>query len=529
MAVNPYSAGASAQLSDEDEKEIQKLPPALQQVARVGRQQMLAGNLPKEAHPVLAAQGAKVLAAAAAGGTPSGEPQAGGNSPVSTPTPNSTPATAGPTGSPAPGARPAPPMASPYGVRGGQIGPETEDQAINEKLAAQKAQQAKSNLEQVQAQQGDTTPAAAALSRLTPVTPGSGLSEHDKLVQDFKKNLSDTRPQGMSPEEFKSQSESVMSTPAFKSAQEGLDAQENYLKMALQKPQAGLTGNLGPMLAFLDARNGSNMAGAYKAPETDQAYRARILAAMQNLTKDRTALATNVIQGIKASKGGTLGESGFYGGNQATGQAAEDPMAKMARVNAANQRSFMTQYGADMKELNEANTNNRQAQQMLASANPVLDKVAIDGILKSAIGGRLSNYDIQRQGQGDPSWADRVENAISIASNGTMINKNRAEYMDALRVIQEANRREAILRQADWQKAGVEGLGIDPDRVQGLLNVGHVPSFAPLPQSTKNASRAKTLQAVPELYDGSTKPPQGATRDMLQKRFEWIKANPGAK
>lgn len=517
---SPYSLGANTdfELDAESEKALKDLPPEMQAIARKGLEALKSGAIPPETHEALAQQGQQALS----------RPQ---------------PAPAGPAAQP--------PGMSPYGVPGvpqagpptqaqaaqGQSGPppivqagpptQSQDAALNARLAAQKAQVAQTNQRFVEAQAGGSPfmPGATQLPDQKPVTPMSGLSNHQKLVNDLMNRETDTRPQGMSPEEIQKQASAISDIPIVRQAQEGLKGQEDLLNMQRGMKRDPLaTANLGPLMALQDHFLGSNMAGSYQAPESAGAQQKRIFDALQKIQTDRQALAGNVVSGIKASKGGTLGDIISTGGKTELYQGAADPAAGPAAARAdKNVRALMTGVKGDMTELNQANAATQEAQRMLASGGSVLDTTFRDKFLKAMIGGRVTNYDLMRQ-SGDSALADRAEQIFNSAAAGTFTPKNRAEYEDALRIIQEANAHEAAARLADWRETGLGALGLPAERVDAAIKVGHGSNFAPIGAATLETSKKKSQAAVPGLYDGSYKlahptPEQKQTRlEFLQKK-----------
>lgn len=483
---SPFSLGVNSDftLSDEDQKALEALPPDEKEHAERTLKAIKSGDITPEQLPALAQQGQAALspaAAPAAGTSPyglPGVPQAG--------PPTEAQAAAGMSGPP------------PIMQQGPGLAPPLDP--MNAQLAVQAKQQTDNNQQAFLAQYpsfgGIQVPGA------TPVPARSGLSNHNQLVQDMLSRASDTRPQGMSPEEIKAQAEAISNIPIVKQAQEGLSQQENLLKMQQEPKSFWETANWGPAMAFFDSKRGSNMAGAYKAPETAAAEQKRIMDALQKIQTDRQALAGNVVSGIKASKGGMEGNVIAQDGKLTQFSGAVDPLNN--RTTASMARLLMNGTAADMKELNSANAATQEAQRMLASGSSILDTTFRDKFLKAMIGGRVTNYDLMRQ-SGDTALADRAEQIMNTMTSGTFSPKNRAEYQDALRIIQEANQHEAAARITDLRRVGTVGLGLPEDQVEGILSVGHLGNFSSVPDSVLQQSKAKSERAVPDLYDGSHK------------------------
>lgn len=502
---SPYSLGANAdfQLDPETVKALAELPPEMQEVAKRGLEAIQSGKVPAAAHPTLASEGQKILAArlkAAQQGGDQGSDQA----------------EAAPEVPSFPG--------SPYGVPGGKVGPETREQAVNEQLQAAAQKKSATNLSITNAQQSGSSydmPAQHAVGAM------SGLSNHQKIVSDLFDKSSDTRPQGMTPEEWNAQTSMISGTPIVDQAQKGLKTQEDMLNMQLGAKRNPLeTANLGPLMALQDHFLGSNMAGAYTPPETASVQQKRIFDALQKVQSDRLGLAGNVIAGVKASKGGLVGDVVTGGQKIEASQGAVDPMGSTGAARAdRNARTLMGAAHADMKELNAANAATQEAQRMLASGGSILDTTFRDKFLKAMIGGRVTNYDLMRQ-SGDTALADRAEQVMNSMANGSFTPKNRAEYQDALRIIQEANQHEAAARMADLRKVGIGGLGMDPDRTDAVLSIGHLANFAPVSTGTLDSSKKKSAAAVPGLYDGSYKLAH-PTPEQKQARLEYLKNKAG--
>lgn len=452
--ASPYSLGADTQL-DDPEALLKDLPPELQEAAKRGLAAL--PNIPPEAHAQLAQQGGMALMAHQASQMPKGFRYA---------------------------------SSGPYGVPGGQNGPETEAQATDEKIAAQKQNEASRNQQFMEAQAGGPFSGVQRLPEAKPVAARSGLANHQKLIADMLNKASDIRPQGMAPEELQAQAQALSDIPAVKSAQEGLKTQENLLNMQLgQKTSPLETANIGPLMALMDHYLGSNTAAAYKAPEGAGAKQKAILDALQKVQTDRQALAGNIVHGIQASKGGAAGDVTTSGQKFEQFQGAGEGKGGMG--DARNIRALVTDVKGDMHELNAANAATQEAQRMLASGGSILDTTFRDKFLKAMIGGRVTNYDIMRQ-SGDTALADRAEQVWNTMESGTFSPKNRAEYQDALRIIQEANAHEANARLNDWREVGTGAFGLEPSRVESALHVGHGGNFAPVAEATLGKSADKS-------------------------------------
>lgn len=412
-----------------------------------------------------------------------------------------------------------------------QAGPPTQAQAaaadpMNQKIAQSQAAQAGLNKTATLAQFPGNFQGAGRLAPEAPVAPRSGLSTHDQLINDLKKVNTNVRPQGMSPEELAAQGAAISNLPAVARANQGLSDQENYLKMQMDQPRGPLSGDLGGFLAMLSHPGGPNLAEGYHAPETAAQQRTRILEALQKVQTDRQALAGNVIAGIKASKGGTLGDILTATDQLKQQQGAVDPLSGAgAGMEDRNNRYFLGAVQHDMKELQDANSSNQEAQRMLASGTSVLDTTFRDKFLKAMIGGRVTNYDLMRQ-SGDTALAERAQQVLSTMGSGTFSSTNRAEYQDALRVMAEATQYESNRRMADLREVGLNNLRLPPDRVEAGLALGGSSHMGPMDQPTLNASQKKSAAKVPEAYDGSFKLAH-PNAEQKAKRLEYLQKKAG--
>lgn len=408
------------------------------------------------------------------------------------------------------------PGQSPYGLPGvPQAGPPTEAQAaagqsgppplkqVGPPTAAQAGytppstpSQAALNPVAVKAQFPGPFADQAHLAQEAPVAPRSGLSTHDQLINDLKRVSSNTRPQGMAADELAAQGQAISQLPAVARANQGLSDQENYLKMQMGQPRPPLNGDLGGFLAMLSKPGGPNLAEGYHAPETAAAQRNRIMEALQKVQTDRQSLAGNVIAGVKASKGGSLGDILTAADQLKQQQGAVDPLTGAgAGLEDRNNRFFLGSIKSSMKELQDANASNQEAQRLLASGTSVGDTTFKDRFLKAMIGGRVTNFDLMRQ-SGDQSLANKAEQVIRSLDTGNMTTMSRAEYQDALRVMQDATRWESERRIADLRDVGIGNLKLPPDRVEEGLKLGGLDHIGAVPQSTLDQSANKSAHTV---------------------------------
>lgn len=408
---------------------------------------------------------------------------------------------------------------SPFGIPGGKIGPETEGQSnaedmINQKLAAQKANEAQDNQQQFNAQMGIS---------MSPVAKGSGLTKREEGIQKFLDVDKDQRPQGLSDEEFQKRYGQVTGTPQYQRQEQGLNDVEGYLKGQLDKPTQL---DLSPILATIDHWTGSKLAGAYARPESSSAQAKRIMDALQKTQKDRADLETGTTKGIYSGLTGSLGTTSTAMDQIKSFMQAADPSARRTPEDQAIAR-FVPQVQKDMAELKGSNAALNEADRLLASHTSISDNVFRDKFLKALIGGRVTNYDLMRQ-SGDTALADRAEQIFESAASGTFSPRNRAEYLDAVRVIREANAHEAQLRMHYWQDVGTKSFQISPERVApvvdlGALGVGQAPSPAVLKHSaakTKHAMDASDPTALVRVKgpDGKTYKMPASNLDKAKKQ-----------
>lgn len=512
---SPYSPQAAFELDPESAKAIEGLSPEMQEVAKRGLTALQGGQIPSDQHAELSQRGQAAMGRSPASATP---PQRMGTSPYGVPgVPQAGPPTE---------AQAAAGMQGPLPLM--QAGPPTEAQAGA--TAQEGTIRPAMNSPTQRAPQGTVSPfipGATQLPEQQGVAPMSGLSNHQKLMNQLFDKASNTRPQGMAPDEISNQAAAISNIPIVKSAQEGLKTQEDMLNMQKNAPRSGLaTGDLGGFMALQDHFLGSNLAASYKAPETASAQQKRIFDALQKIQTDRQALAGNVVSGIKATSGGTLGNVITTGGKTEMYQGSQDPMMGPAASRAdKNVRALITGVKGDMAELNANNAATQSAQRMLASGGSILDNTFRDKFLKAMIGGRVTNYDLMRQ-TGDTALADRAEQVLHTMTDGSFSPKNRAEYQDALRIIQEADAHEAKARIDDWRDTGLTALQLDPARVEGALKVGHAGNFVPVSPDALSVSKKKSQAAVPGLYDGSYKLPH-PTAEQKQSRLEFLQKKLG--
>ncbi len=131
-----------------------------------------------------------------------------------------------------------------------------------------------------------------------------------------------------------------------------------------------------------------------------------------------------------------------------------------------------------MKPIQEAVASGRSAMSLLAMGHPVSDWAFRDQFIKALTGGRVTNYELMTQ-TGDKSLAERAKQYVNTITDGTFTPKNRAEYQEVLRVIQEANEHEAALRLAHQKRIGLESYGLTAEQVDPIVSGYDTSSLSP--------------------------------------------------
>ncbi len=329
---------------------------------------------------------------------------------------------------------------------------------------------------------------------LDPIAGRSGLSETDKQGTKDTLTTSNRTNLMVSPQEFNQAYQEWQGSPMYQNQMEGEQLQNSLAMLDAARP---LPLDLRPLAAWADSLGGSSkLEASMPVPETAQARSQAILTHFQQVQQDRNALSTNIMQGLKAMKGGGYQLSMEQAmQNASIQQSANDPLKAMRLVPQETRVHWVdTGLQKDMQEVKDAASSADLAQRLLASGSSVSDMSFKDKFLKAAIGGRLSNYDLISQ-SGDRGAMDRLNQAWTTLNSGSLTDKNRAEYADALRTMIDSNQRESALRLGAWHDKGVNSYGLPEEVVAPMVNPAHY-GMAPLPPSTLTNQAVKTQHAI---------------------------------
>lgn len=306
---------------------------------------------------------------------------------------------------------------------------------------------------------------AQVLMMPQPVARGSGLSNEQSLQnQDTNREENTTTTTNRQLDaskvgsnrnvydvgQFQRNVQGIMDTPVVRGQ---LEDNDNLRALLAQIASRKATLNLSPLYDAANYVTGGQSGKYQPAPEVSE-REALLLGQAQKLIQNKRDIANEAIKNAAALKVGTdtdlqqkttaldviqrlLDERGGKV-TSASKVTASDPN-KAARIQSPQMLTkwVQTEAAKQVQPLAKEFEGVQHGMDLLAKASSVNDFAATDAFIKSQVGGRVTNYDLQRQ-QGDRAWTEKLSQAAQTVLEGTLTPNNRAEFVKALQTIGEA-------------------------------------------------------------------------------------------
>lgn len=358
----------------------------------------------------------------------------------------------------------------------------TQNPQINANISQQQQVQAQANQQQVMAQ---AKPQMPVLQPLAPKAAKSGLSEKEEGKSSVTQNHSESHANTMTKDTFDDASMNAETSDAFKNAMAGQDKIQKLLDMESnrQPDAAGVVGR--SLMKLGDIFAGHPGASNIPNEETPAQRAQRILDYSQKLQQDKQGTVNSFANLIKAQKGGVTSDSSSLMNSVMDQIGANDPLSKVRQMPEEQKiLRLNSSVAKQMEPLQKEQEAVTQGLSRLSSASSAQDMLAVDGLVRAAIGGRITNYDQQRQGVGDKSLGELFQQMYQTAKEGNLDPHNRAMYAQALQSIAQDIANERAYRLSQGRELG-SAINLDPDKVEKAIGGYDRPMIQPKGEAKK--------------------------------------------
>lgn len=282
---------------------------------------------------------------------------------------------------------------------------------------------------------------------------GGKISPYEFLLQD-------KHPETLSTDQLDNLSTWWDNSSQGKSLNQGIKDQQDLLAMESKK-QAPV--DFRPIAALVDAQTGSKLAASLPAPPDINKQRHDILDYSNKLQQDKRDAFLGLVKAVHGSTGGNFEEL-------VKSMSPKDSSSSDAR-NILRLGAYTEHY---IKPLEEDLLNIHKGISLLSNNSGINQFIAMDATLKAAIGGRLSNFDIVRQGSGNKAFDDRLGQAIETFMTGKLTPDNRGQYLLAMKTIEQAVQKEKERRISQGHDLGA-AMDISDPKLNLVMRGFHSP------------------------------------------------------
>jgi hypothetical protein len=308
------------------------------------------------------------------------------------------------------------------------------------------------------------------------VARGSGLTNSSFRNVETEQGLKDATDKRLSDEDYEAEWEKLQRNPAYTQQVEGMNRMQDILSMAAAQPTQL---DISPILALADAQTGSNLAAAYRRPESGAERRDKLIGYAQKLQDDRRDAVKTFLDSMRATKNGQTVIN--FGAKTEAGRKskAEDPALAEAK-NAPRAPDLLMQ-GSRMRQmfLNQDKQNEKDKEQVVAADNLIMDlndpnwltnKRVQTELVRVARLAPVSNLDLQSFG-GSQALFESLKRFESKLSKGeTYTNKDRAIILAYVQNVKRIAQTRYMAKLKRFSQ-GVTRLDprFSPDQVQDLI------------------------------------------------------------